>query len=80
MLMAWLKSSKAVSGSPMRRCAMQVLWDSNKCCHAGVCVKSLPEVFKAEDGQFVIDPSKASDEEVISVVSQCPSGALEIVD
>lgn len=59
---------------------MKVNWDANKCCHAGVCVKSLPEVFKVEDGQFVIDPSKASGEEVKDVVCQCPSGALEIVD
>jgi uncharacterized Fe-S cluster protein YjdI len=59
---------------------MQVTWNQNTCCHAGVCVKSLPEVFKVEDGEFVIDPSKASEEDVKAVVSQCPSGALEIVD
>jgi uncharacterized Fe-S cluster protein YjdI len=59
---------------------MQVNWDSSKCCHAGVCVKSLPEVFKVEDGQFVIDPAKASEEEVKDVVCQCPSGALALVD
>lgn len=59
---------------------MQVSWDSDKCCHAGVCVKSLPEVFKVEDSEFVIDTSKASDEEIKSVVAQCPSGALQIED
>jgi uncharacterized Fe-S cluster protein YjdI len=59
---------------------MQVIWNPNTCCHAGVCVKSLPEVFKVEDGEFKIDPSKASEEEVENVVSQCPSGALTIVD
>lgn len=59
---------------------MQVNWNPNICCHVGVCVKSLPDVFKVEDGQFVIDTSKASDDEVRSVVSQCPSGALEIVE
>ena len=59
---------------------MQVKWDESKCCHAGVCVKSLPDVFRVEDGEFKIDPSKASAEEVENVVSQCPSGALEIVD
>lgn len=59
---------------------MQVNWDSNKCCHAGVCVKSLPEVFKIEEGQFIIDPSKASEEEVKDAVCQCPSGALDTVD
>lgn len=55
---------------------MQVLWDQNKCCHAGVCVQSLPAVFKVQDGQFVIDPAQASAEAIIDVVNQCPSGAL----
>jgi uncharacterized Fe-S cluster protein YjdI len=59
---------------------MQVTWNPNTCCHAGVCVKSLPDVFKVEDGEFKIDPSKASEEEVENVVSHCPSGALTIVD
>ena len=59
---------------------MQVNWDENKCCHAGVCVSSLPEVFKIENGQFVIDTTQASDSEIRDVVNQCPSGALNIVD
>jgi uncharacterized Fe-S cluster protein YjdI len=59
---------------------MQVTWNPNTCCHTGVCVKSLPEVFKVEDGEFKIDPSKASEEDVENVVNQCPSGALTIVD
>ncbi len=59
---------------------MQVSWDSNKCCHAGVCVKSLPDVFKVEDDEFVIDTSKASDEDIEKVVGQCPSGALHVDD
>ncbi len=59
---------------------MQVTWNPNTCCHAGVCVKSLTDVFKVEDGEFKIDPSKASEEEVESVVKQCPSGALAVVD
>jgi uncharacterized Fe-S cluster protein YjdI len=59
---------------------MQVTWDQNKCCHAGVCVNSLPEVFKIEDGRFVIDTGKASEEEIQNVVNRCPSGALQIVN
>ena len=57
---------------------MQVTWDQNKCCHAGVCVSSLPEVFKIVDGRFVIEPDNASEEAVTDVVNQCPSGALQI--
>jgi uncharacterized Fe-S cluster protein YjdI len=59
---------------------MKVNWNPDTCCHSGVCVKSLPEVFKVEDGQFKINPSQASDEEITNVVNQCPSGALEIAD
>jgi uncharacterized Fe-S cluster protein YjdI len=58
---------------------MQVLWDESKCCHAGVCVQSLPAVFKIQDGQFVIDASQASVEAIVDVVNQCPSGALSCV-
>lgn len=57
---------------------MQVKWDENKCCHVGVCVKSLPNVFKVEDGEFVTDTSQASEEDIENIVKQCPSGALEI--
>lgn len=59
---------------------MQVKWDESKCCHAGVCVKSLPEVFKIEGGEFMIDASKADEREIEEVVNQCPSGALETTD
>lgn len=59
---------------------MQVTWDQTTCCHSGVCVKSLPDVFKVDDGEFKTYPTKASAKEVENVVSQCPSGALEIVD
>lgn len=59
---------------------MEIKWDASKCCHAGVCVKSLPNVFKVEDGEFVINPVNAREEEIKAVVSQCPSGALECAD
>lgn len=55
---------------------MEVKWDENTCSHAGVCVKTLPNVFKVEDGSFVIDTDAASEAEIKDVVSKCPSGAL----
>lgn len=57
---------------------MQVKWDQDKCQHAGVCVNSLPEVFKVEDGNFVIDASQASDEVIREVTSKCPAGAFSV--
>ncbi|HVN29324.1 MAG TPA: (4Fe-4S)-binding protein [Candidatus Binataceae bacterium] len=58
--------------------AVQVTWDSKVCSHSANCVKTLPQVFKVENGKFVIDPSAASDEKVIAAVKGCPSGALKI--
>ena len=59
--------------------AMQITWDRNTCCHAGVCVSSLPEVFKIQEGEFVITLCAAIEAEIIAVVAQCPSGALQVV-
>jgi uncharacterized Fe-S cluster protein YjdI len=60
--------------------AVQVNWDKNVCIHSGNCVKTLPQVFKVENGKFVIDPSAADDEKVRATVAACPSGALQIID
>ena len=57
---------------------MKVTYDGNVCIHAGKCVAGAPEVFKVEDGQFVIDVTAAPEERVREVVAQCPSGALKI--
>jgi len=59
---------------------MEVKLDQNACEHAGVCVNSLPNVFKVEDGNFVIDPSAASEAEVLETIAKCPSGALTVQD
>ena len=58
--------------------AVQVTWDSKICSHSANCVKTLPQVFKVENKQFVIDPSASTDERVIAAVKACPSGALKI--
>jgi uncharacterized Fe-S cluster protein YjdI len=58
--------------------AVEVTWDKNVCIHSGNCVKTLPQVFKVENGKFVIDPSAADDDKVRKTVAACPSGALRI--
>ena len=58
--------------------ALEVTWDSKVCIHSGNCVKSLPQVFKVDNGKFVIDPSAAEDDKVRAVVQSCPSGALRV--
>jgi uncharacterized Fe-S cluster protein YjdI len=57
---------------------IKVTWDESVCIHAGKCVGGAPEVFKIEDGKFVIDTSAASEDKITAVVSECPSGALKI--
>jgi uncharacterized Fe-S cluster protein YjdI len=58
--------------------ALQVAWDKNVCIHSGNCVKTLPQVFKIENGKFVIDPNAADEDKVRATVGACPSGALQI--
>lgn len=58
--------------------SVKIEWDEKTCIHAGECVKNLPQVFKVEDGKFVIDASAAGDDEIRTVVAKCPSGALSV--
>lgn len=57
---------------------MKVNWDEKFCIHSGECVKNLPSVFTVQDGKFVIIQDGASEDEIIKVVKECPSGALKI--
>tara|TARA_B100001029_G_scaffold22897_1_gene15651 strand:+ start:601 stop:780 length:180 start_codon:yes stop_codon:yes gene_type:complete len=57
---------------------MKVTYDAETCTHAGECVKGSPNVFKVVDGQFLIDTSADSEDNIRSTVSNCPSGALKI--
>ncbi len=59
---------------------MKIQWDKQTCTHSGNCVKSLPEVFKVVDGQFIIESDKTAYAEVVKVVNQCPAGALKCID
>ena len=49
--------------------------DRSRCAHAGVCTDNLSEVFKLGVEPW-IDPNGAQADEIIRVVSACPSGAL----
>lgn len=59
---------------------MKVNWDSEVCIHAGECVGNLPTVFKVVEGEFVIDESGASEQEIRDTVAKCPSGAMTVED
>jgi len=68
----------ALRTKEVREMALQVSWDSKVCIHSGNCVKTLPQVFRVENGKFVIEPSAADDEKVRATVAACPSKALKI--
>ncbi|BCX88142.1 ferredoxin [Methylomarinovum tepidoasis] len=57
---------------------MKIHWDEARCCHAGICVKELPQVFKVEDGRLEIDAEAAPEAEIRRVVGMCPAAALAI--
>ncbi|HLW69262.1 MAG TPA: (4Fe-4S)-binding protein [Candidatus Binataceae bacterium] len=58
--------------------ALEVTWDSKVCIHSGNCVKTLPEVFKVENGKFVIEPAAADESRLRGAIAACPSGALKL--
>lgn len=52
-----------------------IVWQPTKCQHAGICVKTLPNVYKPKDRPW-ITMENATTEELKAQVNQCPSGAL----
>jgi uncharacterized Fe-S cluster protein YjdI len=54
---------------------IKVLWDPEKCIHAGECVRGLPKVFDRQSTPW-INMQGAGSEEIKKVIDRCPSGAL----
>lgn len=52
-----------------------IIWRPEKCQHAAKCVKGAPDVFNPRKRPW-INPENGTTEEIVSVISQCPSGAL----
>ncbi len=52
-----------------------IKWQPALCQHAGVCVKTLPNVYDPKASPW-ISIENASTEELKKQVSNCPSGAL----
>lgn len=57
---------------------VRITFDGKKCIHARNCVLSQPAVFKANVVGPWIDPDAASPEELLTVASRCPSGAIRV--
>ena len=52
-----------------------VVWRSGLCIHSGVCVRTLPNVYHPKEKPWV-KADKATTQELIDQIKQCPSGAL----
>lgn len=52
-----------------------VVWKPGLCWHAGVCVRTLPDVYRVNERPWVrVD--RATTAELIDQIDKCPSGAL----
>jgi uncharacterized Fe-S cluster protein YjdI len=54
---------------------LTIHWDPSKCVHAGVCVRSLPNVYNPRERPWV-KIENATSEELKAQINKCPSGAL----
>jgi uncharacterized Fe-S cluster protein YjdI len=52
-----------------------VVWQPEKCIHAGLCASGLPKVFRPTEKPW-ISAESATEEELVEQIKKCPSGAL----
>ena len=55
--------------------AIRVHWDSSRCIHTGICLRTLPSVFDVRRRPWV-DLRGAEADAVADAVGRCPTGAL----
>ncbi|MGA2930140.1 MAG: CDGSH iron-sulfur domain-containing protein [Solirubrobacteraceae bacterium] len=55
--------------------AVRVHWDSSRCIHTGICLRTLPSVFDVRRRPWV-DLQGAEADAVADAVARCPTGAL----
>ena len=54
---------------------LTIVWQPELCRHAGICVKTLPNVYHPQERPW-IKMENATTEEPIAQIKMCPSGAL----
>lgn len=54
---------------------LTIVWEPKKCIHAGVCVRTLPQVYNPKEKPW-IKIENASTDQLKSQIEKCPSGAL----
>lgn len=54
---------------------LTIIWQPELCKHAGICVKTLPQVYNPKERPWV-KIENATTDELIAQINKCPSGAL----
>lgn len=54
---------------------LTIVWKPSKCIHSGVCVRSLPLVYKPKSKPW-ISMENATNDALKAQIHNCPSGAL----
>lgn len=54
---------------------LTIVWKPKTCIHSGVCVKTLPQVYKPQEKPW-IQIDNATTEELKAQIDKCPSAAL----
>lgn len=54
---------------------MTIIWQPDICIHSGICVQTLPLVYKPKERPW-IQIENATTDELIAQIKKCPSGAL----
>ena len=54
---------------------IEILWDSSRCIHSGLCLQGYPEVFDVDRRPWV-ELAGSTTDQVVATVESCPSGAL----
>lgn len=54
---------------------IRVYWNSARCIHTAICLKTLPEVFDVQRRPWIAINAAEADE-ITHAVEQCPTGAL----
>ncbi len=52
-----------------------IVWEPAKCIHAGICVRTLPQVYNTKDRPW-IHIANATSEQLMAQIDQCPVAAL----
>ncbi len=54
---------------------LKITWEPEKCIHAGICARELPQVFRPQERPWV-HAEEADPDTLAAQIDRCPTGAL----